>query len=53
VYAPIEKGDRIGEIRFYIGKRLIKACNICAAENVEKKDFKNVLSEMLKNLFYF
>ena len=49
----VKKGDKVGELRLYIGKRLLKTCDICAAEDICKKDFKNVLSEMLKNLFYF
>ena len=53
VYAPLKKGDKVGELRLYIGKRLLKTCDICAAEDICKKDFKNVLSEMLKNLFCF
>lgn len=53
VYAPLKKGDKVGELRLYIGKRLLKTCDICAAEYICKKDFKNVLSEMLKNLFCF
>ena len=53
VYAPLKKGDKVGELRLYIGKRLLKTCDICAAEDICKKDFKNVLSEMLKNLFRF
>ena len=53
VYAPLKKGDKVGELRLYIGKRLLKTCDICAAEYICKKDFKNVLSEMLKSLFCF
>ena len=49
----LKKGDKVGELRLYIGKRLLKTCDICAAEDICKKDFKNVLSEMLKNLFCF
>ena len=49
----VKKGDKVGELRLYIGKRLLKTCDICAAEDICKKDFKNVLSEMLKNLFCF
>ncbi len=53
VYAPLKRGDKIGEMRFYIGKRLLKTCNINAAEDICKKNFKNVLLEMLKNLAAF
>lgn len=53
VYAPLKKGDKIGELRLYIGKRLLKTCDICAAEDICKKDMEYVLSEMLKNLFCF
>ena len=53
VYAPLRKGDKVGEMRFYIGKRLLKTCNINAAEDICKKDFENVLLEMLKKLVSF
>ena len=48
VYAPVEKGEKIGELRLYIGDRLIKCCIISAASEVCEKDFKNVLLEMMK-----
>ena len=48
VYAPVEKGEKVGELRLFIGDKLIKTCMIFSASDVEKKDFKNVLSEMMK-----
>lgn len=53
VYAPLNKGDKTGEMRYYLGGRLLKSCNINSADNVQTKNFKNVLWELMKFLVSF
>lgn len=53
VYAPLEKGKKVGEMKLYLGDKLLKTCDITAAEKVEEKDFKNVLSEFMKFIVSF
>ncbi|MCC8043243.1 MAG: D-alanyl-D-alanine carboxypeptidase [Oscillospiraceae bacterium] len=53
VYAPVEKGSVLGELRFMIDDTVIKTCRITAAEYAESKNVKNTLSEILKNMLKF
>ncbi|MGN1089102.1 MAG: D-alanyl-D-alanine carboxypeptidase family protein [Huintestinicola sp.] len=53
VYAPLDKGQWIGELRYYLGDKLLKSCRITSAENIEKKNFFNVLYEFMKFLVSF
>lgn len=53
VYAPLEKGQWIGELRFYLGDRLLRSCRITSAEKVEKKNFFSVLYEFMKFMVSF
>lgn len=53
VYAPVEKGDRIGELQIYLGDRLLKKCDVNSAENVGEKNYLIVLINMLKNVLKF
>lgn len=50
VQAPVRKGDKMGEVNYYSGKRLLKSCDITAADSVEKLTFSSVASAMLKAL---
>ena len=53
VYAPVRKGDKVGELRYYLGERLLKQTELRAAEDIEEKNLFNVLSDMLKYLVCF
>lgn len=53
VYAPLVKGDKVGEMKLYLGDRLLKTCDITAAENVEERNFRNVLSDFMKFIVSF
>lgn len=53
VYAPIYKGERIGELRVRLDERIIKKCSINAAETIEKKNYVIILMNMLKNIVSF
>lgn len=53
VYAPIKKGDKVGELRFYCGEKLLKTAELRAAENADKKSVLNVLSDVMKYIVEF
>lgn len=53
VYAPVSRGDKIGELRFYCKDRLLKTVQLSAAEDIHKKDVLNTLSDMLKYIVGF
>ncbi|MCI7768253.1 MAG: D-alanyl-D-alanine carboxypeptidase [Oscillospiraceae bacterium] len=53
VYAPVKRGDKVGELRYYLGDRLLKETELRAAEDIEEKNTFNVLSDMLKYLICF
>lgn len=53
VYAPLEKGDVVGELRLYLGDKMLISCNVRAAEEVKEKNFKNVLSDFIKFIVSF
>ena len=50
VYAPVKKGDKLGEITFTQGDKTVKTVDIVAGENVEKKGFFGILLDILKML---
>lgn len=53
VYAPVGRGDKIGELRFYCKDRLLKTVQLRAAEDIPKKSVLSVLSDMLKYVAEF
>lgn len=53
VYAPVKKGDKVGELRFYCGEKLLKTSELRAAENADKKSVLNVLSDVMKYIVEF
>lgn len=48
--APIHRGDKLGEVNYYSGKRLLKSLKITAADSVEAMSFGLVAAKMLKAL---
>ena len=50
LYAPVKKGDKVGETAFYFNDRLYKTCDITACENIEKKEKKGF--ERFKDIFF-
>ncbi len=46
--APVEKGQKIGEVTYSIDNKVVKTVNIIASDNVKKLDFIN----MTLNLWY-
>ncbi|MCM1524911.1 MAG: serine hydrolase [Ruminococcus sp.] len=53
VYAPLNKGDTVGELRIFLGDTPIRNYKIRAAEDIKEKNVISVLSEMLKNIVRF
>ncbi len=48
VYAPLEKGVRVGQMDYYLGDKLLRTCQISAGEDIGKKNFLNALLELMK-----
>ena len=53
VYAPVRRGDKIGELRFYCKDRLLKTVELKAAVDIPKKSILNTLSDVLKYIAEF
>ena len=53
VYAPIKKGDRIGEVHFYKKDKFIFSVEIVSAETVKENDIQNIIVKMLKKILSF
>lgn len=53
VYAPIEKGDKIGEVHFLRNNKMMFAVDIVATESAESMNLKNAIGIMLKKLLTF
>lgn len=53
IYAPIRKGDKVGEIQFYRKKKYLFSVDIFASENADEKTNFNVLLKLLKMLVSF
>lgn len=51
VKAPVNKGDKIGEIEIYSGDNLIGTIDICAGEGVKKMSFGEALKRVIYGLF--
>lgn len=49
--APVETGEKIGEVNYYIGEELVMQYPVCALEKVEKIDLKWCLERLLKIYF--
>lgn len=53
VYAPVEKGDKVGEIQFLRGDKMMFAVDICAAQPAEKINIGKALGIIIKKLLTF
>ncbi|MGN0603140.1 MAG: D-alanyl-D-alanine carboxypeptidase family protein [Oscillospiraceae bacterium] len=53
VYAPVKKGDKVGEIQFYRKDKYLFSVDIVAAENADEKTNGIVLLKLLKMLVGF
>ena len=49
--APIKEGDKIGEVSYYCDSNLISTVDIVADRNIDKNNFFNVSSLLLKKWF--
>ncbi|MGN1304240.1 MAG: D-alanyl-D-alanine carboxypeptidase family protein [Oscillospiraceae bacterium] len=53
IYAPVKKGDKVGEIQFYRKKKYLFSVDIIAAENAEKKTIYSAVAKLLKMIVLF
>lgn len=53
VYAPVKRGDKIGEILYYYEDEHIFSADITAVRSCEEKTFKYNVVKMLKNIVKF
>lgn len=51
VEAPVEKGDKVGEMEYYLDGEKIGAVDIVAKEEVKKMEYKDALENALKRFF--
>ena len=50
IEAPIKKGDRVGEVNYYLDGELLKNIPITAKESVDKMTFSSVLGGLFNSL---
>jgi D-alanyl-D-alanine carboxypeptidase (penicillin-binding protein 5/6) len=53
VYAPVNAGDKIGEIHFYRNKKFIFSVDITSADDIEQLDIKKAMVILLKIMLSF
>ena len=51
VFAPVRRGQKLGEIVFYNGTEVLGAVDVIACENVEPEAKENRLLEKIKSIF--
>lgn len=49
IEAPVEKGEKLGEARVYIGDEFCGSVNLLADRSIERHDFPNCLKKVLNN----
>lgn len=47
ISAPVKKGDKIGEVTFSIGDKVLSSINLVANDNVKKLSFGNMLANIV------
>ncbi len=50
VKAPVKKGDRMGEVNYYLNGEIVKTCPITAGNSIEKMTFGTVLNKLFNSL---
>ena len=50
--APIKKGQKLGEIEFFVGKEKVGATDIIAAESIKKASPFTIFLRLAENLLY-
>ena len=53
VYAPVEKGRKVGEIQFFRGDKMMFCVDIVAKENVKEINMTKSLDILIKKLLTF
>lgn len=52
ITAPVNKGDKIGEVVFSLGDKQLNSINLVASNSIQKLDLGNMLVFVIKNWFY-
>ena len=50
VKAPVRKGQKVGELTYYLGKKKIGSVEILAKETCRKAEFLDYLKKVLQKL---
>ena len=51
IKAPVKKGDRVGEVNYYLNGEIIKTCPITADNSIEEMTFGTVAGKLVDSLF--
>lgn len=51
VFAPVRRGEKLGEIVFYSGDKILGAVNVIAEESVQATEYNKSFFEKIKSLF--
>ena len=51
IAAPVQKGEKVGEIRYYLGENRIGTVDIVATIEMQKQTYRNVIEMILENYF--
>lgn len=51
--APVEKGQTVGTIRYYIDEEVIREYSIITCENISRLSFENVMTKILQKYLTF
>ena len=49
--APIQKGEKVGEIKYYIGENLMGSVDIVSSKEMPKQTYANALETALERFF--
>lgn len=52
ISAPIKKGEKLGEIEFFVGKEKVGSTDIIAAEDIKKAGLFTIFLRLAENLLY-
>jgi D-alanyl-D-alanine carboxypeptidase (penicillin-binding protein 5/6) len=53
IYAPVKKGDTVGEIHYYLNGSVIYRLTLHASEDIPKLKFGNILDIMMESIMQF
>ena len=51
--APVEKGQKIGTLTYYLGEEIIREFSIITSEKISRITYKDVLIKLVKQFLNF